>query len=326
MRTASCRFIVLVVLSLLIAAPTQAKRKGEAARAYDEGERLYKETDYEGAIKAFTRSHSLHPHYLITCNIARCHERLSDMVKAAESYRRCLTEGGGASGQAAAIRKAMESVETQIAWIRITTSGGHGTAYVDGKRFGATPKRVALNPGTHRIEVRRKGAQPAVATIEADIGEKRTVELTPKAKAATAATVDPTQEEESGEGDEGDGDGDGDGQTGDGTEEDEPRGLSQLWFWSAAAVTVGLAIVGTVFGVQTLEANDAYNEEPTEAGYNDVIDKRLLTNVFLGLALGVAATSTVLFFYTDFSGGKQSADLGGPQQGMTLGLGLAGRF
>lgn len=321
MRTVRCRSIVLVVLSLLIAAPTQAKRKGEAARAYDKGERLYKETDYEGAIKAFKRSHSLHPHYLITCNIARCHERLSDMVKAAESYRRCLSEGGGASDQAAAIRKAMEAVETQIAWIRITTSGGHGTAYVDGERLGATPRRVALNPGTHRIEVRRRGAQPAVETIEADIGEKRTVELTPKA--ATATKVDPTQEEESGEGD---GDGDGDEQTGGGNGEDDPRGLSQVWFWSATAVTVGLAIVATVFGVQTLEANDAYIEDPTEAAYNDVIDKRLLTNVFLGLALGAAATSTVLFFYTDFSGGKQSADLGGPRRGMTLGLGLTGRF
>ena len=53
--------------------------------------------------------------------------------------------------------------------------------------------------------------------------------------------------------------------------------------------------------------------------------------VFVGRGIPVArgigvGGSTLLFFYTDFSGGKETADLGGSRRGVTLGLGIAGRF
>jgi hypothetical protein len=302
---------VLVLIGLLclgLSTPVAAQSKSEAAEAFAAGAKLYKEANYMGAIAAFERAYRLHPHFLISCNIARCHERRSDMVKAAEFYTRCLKEGGDKSRKAAKIRKALQSVESQIAWVTITSRHRTGKAFVNGKPVGQTPVTVPLNSGTFRLEVRRELATPARMTIEAGIGEKRTVVLIPKA-IVTRRTTKTGEDDVLGDDDE------------------EREGLSQVWFWTTAAAALGFAIAGTVMGVQTLDANNSYNDDPLEETYNKVIDRRLATNVLWGLAIGAAAASTVLFFYTDFSrSSSRKTDKQSSAGPSTFVFGVRGRF
>jgi hypothetical protein len=334
MRLRRPALVTAVIFSLLLAAsPAAAQRKGPAAKAFARGESLYEQTDYVGAIKAFKRAHRLHPHYLITCNIARCYERLSDMVEAAQHYRRCLAEGGGASRQARAIRKAMRSVEAQIARITITSPDRTATIYIDGKEVGGTPLRIPLNPGPHQMKARRKGTKTTMMTIEADIGEKRTIRLEPARSGGTAGRdppqKDPTKEEEQDQDQDQDQDQEAVGGGAGAGRDDGKRGIHQAWFWTLAAVTFALTFVTAVAGVMTLQANDDYNADPTEEGYDKVLHRKLLTNIFLGATLGAAATSAMLFFYTDFSGSRSdAADLAsrGGQAAVTLGLGIRGTF
>jgi hypothetical protein len=285
-----------------------AQSKSKAAEAFAAGAKLYKEANYLGAITAFERAYRLHPHFLISCNIARCHERRSDMVKAAEFYTRCLKEGGDRSSKAAKIRKALHSVESQIAWVTITSRHKTGNAFVNGSPVGQTPVTVPLNPGTFHLEVRRKQATPARMTIEAGIGEKRTVVLIPKPIMIQRTTETEEKEDDLLE------------------DDDEKKGLSQVWFWTTAAAALGFAIAGTVMGVQTLDANNSYNEDPTEEVYNKVIDRRLATNVLWGLAVGAAAASTVIFFYTDFSRSTRHKTDKQSAVPSTFVLGVRGRF
>ena len=172
-RCAGSALAVLFAVALVGEPAIAQKRKSNpAAAAFDEGQRQYKKSNYEAAIKAFNRSFKLHPHFLTLCNLARCYERLSDMVKASQHYKRCLEKGGAEASQAAAIKEAYTNVTSQLAKIMIQSPGSTpAEAFVDGTPVGKTPIEVPLNPGTHEVEVRRPGAPPERTTIDANIGE-----------------------------------------------------------------------------------------------------------------------------------------------------------
>jgi tetratricopeptide (TPR) repeat protein len=302
---------VLVWVGLLLAASAEARRrsKGPAAQAFAKGTELFKEKDYLGAIEAYEEAYRLKPHFAVFCNIGRCHERLNDMVKAAEYFRRCLDEGAaGVRRLAEKIRASLQRVEARISWVTVTSPGRGGTVYLDGVEIGPAPKRVALNPGTRVLEVRRQGASPARATLRTGGGESRSVELVPRVRALPRAAPPPVQPPARR------------ASPGQDSAPRRSRGLSQAWFWTGAAVTVGCTIAAGVLGYQALQRRDDYEENPTRDGYNAAKDRRLLANIFWGAAAAAGVTSTVLFFFTDFRGRDR-----GPRSA-AWGIGLRGSF
>jgi hypothetical protein len=275
-------WILALLLAAFLTGGTATAQKKPAATAFAEGQRQYKKSNYEAAIKAFNRSFKLHPHFLTLCNLARCYERLSDMVQASQHYRRCLEEGGANAPQSAAIREAFKNVTSQLAVITIESPGTvPAEAFVDGKPVGKTPVEVPMNPGTHEIEVRRPGARPERTIIEAQIGATRTVSLQTAAQQSGSST---------------------DAKTGADTGTNKTKGLSPVWFWTGVGITAGLAITGTILGILTLGANTDYEDDPTEEGYNRVIDRKLVTNVVWGLTAGFAVGTATVFFFTDLRG------------------------
>ena len=255
---------------LVVAQPTQARTEpangttDTAARAFARGTALFKEYNYLEAIEAFEEAYRLQPHFLVQCNIARCYERSGNLVKAAESFRRCLNEGAAASPNGERVRDALLQVEKRIAWILVQSPGQGGVIYVDGRPMGAAPAQIPLNPGLRVIEVRRVGAAPATTTIKTRGGEKRTVSLIP---------VDLTQ-----------------GTTRPATASmKRKRNLSSIWFWTAASLTVALAGAAVALGIDTLGARQEYEDHPTGATYDSAVNRRLLTNVFWGLAFATVS-------------------------------------
>ncbi|MBW2532653.1 MAG: PEGA domain-containing protein [Deltaproteobacteria bacterium] len=301
--------LLLLICVSLTAADADARRRPKtpdpAARAFARGTRLFKQMDYQGAVEAFGRSYKLAPHFLTLCNMARCHARMNDMVKAAETYRRCLQDGGGESKMSERLANDLAKVEARITSLRVTSAGQGGTVHVNGRAVGQTPQTIPLNPGSHVIEVRRDGAKPASATVQARGGqstlELTPVDLAPPTPPAVPVLVEPEPEPKP---------------------EPEPRsGLSSTWFWVGAGTTVALAAASTVMSVLTLKASQDFDDGPTWDGYNKVIDYRLVTNILWGATAAVGGTTTVLFFFTDF-GGKASDD----DEAASLGIGIRGRF
>lgn len=287
--------------------PAKAK---EASSAFAEASKLYKERRYVNAIEAFERAYELRPHFMVQCSIARCHENLSNVVKAARHYQRCLDEGAAKAKMAVKVQASLQAAEARITWLKVGSPGKGGTIHVDGEQAGAAPGRVPLNPGKHVIEVRREGARPDSTTVQTLGGEQLDITLTPQ----DLVTPDPQREV---------------------VAKPEPppkrapsrRRLPQYWFWGAAGATVVLAVVGTVLGVQTLGLRSDYEADPTEGGYNDFVSRRLATNLVWAATALAAGGSTLLFFYTDFGWMKKDTEARAPGgDNVVLGLGLRGTF
>ncbi len=85
---------LLVVLALLLAAPTLAEGKANkvAARHYHSGHALFKKGDHAGALVQFKKAHGLDPRPEMLFNIGLCHHKLGQTREALESYGRYLRE------------------------------------------------------------------------------------------------------------------------------------------------------------------------------------------------------------------------------------------
>jgi hypothetical protein len=273
-----------------------------AAKAYAAGKKMFKDKDYVGALAAFEKAYKLKPHFLVQCNIARCYERISKMVDAVEHYRQCLKEGANEKPKVVQrVREALVKVEARVTWVEINSSGKGGIVFVDGKEAGPAPIKVPLNPGSAVVEVRREGATPAKVMVVARGGESKTFDLVPEdlppQRPPPPKVITVVKKEES-------------------------RGLHQAWLWTSAGVTVALAATATVFGVLALKSKGDYEDNPTRDGYHQASDRRMVTNILWGATAAAAGASTLLFFYTDF-GGKKETDKG---RDLSFGVGVRGTF
>ncbi len=305
---------MLALAPLLLAALTPARvLADDAAAAFARGTRHFEARDYLAAIAAFESAYKLRPHHAVQCSIARCYENLLKPVEAAEHYRRCLTEGADRSSIAKRIRTSLAEVEKKITFVDVLSPKAVGTIFVDGAPAGVTPKRIALNPGRHILEVRREGARPATATLTTLGGEQKTVVLEPTSgsSAPHSAPVPPAVRR--------------------GPSPPlvvaaaEPparprRRLHPAGFWTAAGVSVALAGSAIALGALTLKKQSAYNEHPTKEALDSFKSMRLATNVLWGVAAAAAGTGTVLFFFTDFRGEARRSSVAG------AGLGIGGVF
>jgi hypothetical protein len=296
---------LITVLLTLIAAdgPATARQKSPAAKAFTRGKQLLEERSYVDAIAAFEQAYRLKPHFFVQCSIARCYENMNRYVQAAERYRRCLSEGAARDKLGPRVQRSLSRVEAKIAWLNVRSPGGGGTIFVDGKAQGEAPGRIAVDPGSHAVEVRREGAKPASTSERVRAGETKTLTLVPETPRpeATAPSSLPV------------------------AAVDRPPGrggLHPAWFWTTAALTAALTATFIVLGVQSFQLRADYEDDPTEQGYQTFRDRRRLTNIFIGLAGAAAAGGTALFFFTDFRGEQRD-----PTASVTLlGLGLRGTF
>jgi hypothetical protein len=108
------RGLFLFLCLALTAAPAEAQTsKARAAAA--RGNRLFEQGKYSEAIVAFEEAYDIKPHYLMQCNIARCHEMTGNHAAAARHYRRCLDEGGDRAPIAGEARRALAEAERKAA-------------------------------------------------------------------------------------------------------------------------------------------------------------------------------------------------------------------
>lgn len=301
---------IALFLLLTLGGPGWAQTKNEAASAFARGQALHAKGDYASAIAAFERAYQLKPHHAVLCSIALCYEQMNRFVEAAAQYRRCLSEGAERSAKAASVKQALKAVEGKINYVEVKSPGAGGTIYVDGVSHGAAPRRIPLDPGRHVFEVRRDGATTATATLRVVAGEERTLTLTPTGPVAVkpppvAITPPPPSTPPAAHEPV--------------VEQRARRRLSPAWFWTSVGLTVALGGAAAVMGGLTYKTASDYDRTPTKEGYDSFVSRRLATNVLAGLALAAAGTGTALFFFTDFSRGRQRDEV-------AAGVGLRGAF
>ncbi len=85
-------------------------------------------------------------------------------------------------------------------------------------------------------------------------------------------------------------------------------GWSPAVFWVGTGLTVVAGGLLTWSSLDTLEARDAYEEEPTRDGYDDGVKLEQRTNILAGATAGLGvATILIGLFATDWGGGESQA-------------------
>jgi len=292
---------------LLVCEPASLADETKQARAaYKKGSALYVEGKFVAAIEVFEEAYRLSPNFRVQCSIALCYQSLGNAVEAAERYRRCLREGGAKSKFAGELKASLSKMQKLVVHVEVSSPGEGGAVYLDGERKGRAPQKLAVNPGSHVVEVRRRHARAAKATIKVTGGETKVLSLVPipEAELRVAVPVPDTQPASQ-------------------PVAPSRRRVPQYWFWTGAGLSVALAVVAVVLGVQTWNLREDYMSNPSPDSYNTFLDRRLLTNIFAFTAGAVAAGSTVLFFFTDFGGKSKEQP---ENRASTFGVGLQGTF
>jgi hypothetical protein len=313
--------LLLVSLVFAATATTAAAAAADtpAKRAFGEGVRLFNAEDFVGATAAFERAYKLRPHHHVQCNITRCYEQRANVIKAARHYRRCLDEGAKRSASAAEVQASLLRMERQIAWLLVHSPKRRGAIVVDGRRCGATPRRVPVDPGVHVVEVRWRAARSASRTVSVRGGQRLRVLLQPSAAVPSRLTPSPAAVRKRralatvptklvpGPAKRAPGPA-------------KRKGISQWWFWSGVVLTAALTATAIVQSVETMDRVEAYEARPDTGSYDRAKRTRLLANLFWGGAVAAAGAATTLFFFTDFSTGQRERRVA------VYGVGLRGSF
>jgi hypothetical protein len=106
--------VMVLGLSLLLTATAMADDTAMARGLANKGQKHFNRGEYDAAIAAFSRAYELKPHFLMQCNIARCHEMKEELKEARDHYKRCLDEGGSQSPTADQVRQALAAVEEKL--------------------------------------------------------------------------------------------------------------------------------------------------------------------------------------------------------------------
>jgi len=232
----------LLLLALALApARVRAEDVEEAKRHFAAAETAYKLGDYLSAITSYEAAYKAMPEPAFLFNIAQAHRQqyaldhdVKHLHRALSLYKTYLREADRARNRET-VRKLIDELKQIIQAVqdrasqepsagRLELKGAMAegaTVTLDGKPWGRVPKNGEVSPGTHLIQVTKKGYEPWSSTVEVTAGSR--VEL-PVMLLATArghgrgvASVTPV--------------------------------YKKWWFWTVVGVAVAGAGLGTGLGV-----------------------------------------------------------------------------
>ena len=164
-------FGALVAAAFAIAAPTNAAPPAQpdaATRAAardlaEQGEALYKASDWAGALDKYQRANALVPVTTLGLRVARCLVKLGRLVEASEQYldvtRMDLPPGALQVHKDAQVTAEAERKELQprIPKVTVKLTGDVDELLLDGKTFQTALLDVPrpIDPGKHVLELRR---------------------------------------------------------------------------------------------------------------------------------------------------------------------------
>ena len=264
--------------------PIQAGRTPDLDKArthFSQGVQFYNAGDYKLSLIEFRRSYDLSKNYRILYNIGQVNQQLGNYTNALQALERYLRVGGIEVDEErkAEVTANIQVLKTRVAHIRIISNVEDAEILVDG--FPVDRKdpqaKIALDPGDHRVDLRKAGFQSGgtvVALAAGDITEVRIQLLRVPSTvrmAAPAATSTPK---------------------GDST---------KLWIsWGTTAATaLGAGITGVLAAMQANELAELRNSSWSTQTQRDEVGSRARTFAIVSDVLTVtalAAGATSLYF------------------------------
>jgi outer membrane receptor protein involved in Fe transport len=150
----------------------------EAEVAFRLGNQAYLAGDYRLALSHWFASNRLAPNPQVVSNLARCYEKLGELVEAYGYYQ--LHALSGASG-AEQSREAMARLEGQIALLDIQSDPRGATIFLNRRElggYGETPRILPVTGGTYTVILEARGhVSRTIEGVQAQIGKTSIVTL-----------------------------------------------------------------------------------------------------------------------------------------------------
>lgn len=292
----------------LCAGAAQAQEAGADARThFAQGAALFERNNYDAALTEFERAYELgtaNPNrYVVLFNIGQCHERMFRYELALRYYRQYLEQAPPTTANRATVEATVNALEGLLATLRIRVNVPRAEVWVDDRRVGEAPGDVRVPGGRHVVELRASGHSPARQEVQVPARDTREL---------TFALEQLSQR----------------------------RGISPVFFWSAAGATALCAGLTVAFGVQVTSArsdvdarlaNSAARFDVTEDDRANIQRLALTTDIFVAGAALFGVGTGILFFLTQWH--SPAATPSGPRAMVTptlspsaTGLQLTGSF
>lgn len=161
-------------------APASADQAAEAQLQFELGTELYKQGRYVEAIDRFVASNRLAPNPNVVLNVAQTFAFLKRSLEAYNWYSTYLaanlTEEKRAQAEAA-----RSALAPEVAVIDVTTQPPGAELFVDRLELGSvgrSPRKIAVEPGPHRVFARLAGSHDTSSEIRAERGQAAALKLT----------------------------------------------------------------------------------------------------------------------------------------------------
>lgn len=261
--------------------PTQAARK-----YFKQGREYYQQARYPEAIEQFEQAYRAKPHGVIFFNLAQCYEKLGDVPNAIKHYRDYLRDIPNAEDRptvetviANLERRAKENAQQALV-IRSTPTGADFR--LDSEPRGKTPFEGEVKSGSHLIELKLEGYEPATRLIVTSADQPTELEV-PLKRSPTNLNVAATQVP-------------------------TPRSTelrsshSRKWMWASFGISGIATSVALIAGASaegqaaTLRATKFGNQQEVQSLHDSARARAKVSNVFYAIGGTAAATGLAFFF------------------------------
>lgn len=171
--------IIAFTFSALAQSSELAKGHFEAAKSY------YNQGKYDKALEEFEESYRLMPLPEIIYNIAQCYERLGQIDRALEKYKKYIDEKPDAQ-DIQAVKEKIAGLKEKLdkTGISLSISEDGAKIFVDGYEVGVSPIEgfIKVYPGNHELKIEKEGFKSFTMKFSIAAGsiQSASVTLTPE--------------------------------------------------------------------------------------------------------------------------------------------------
>jgi hypothetical protein len=162
-------------------ASSQASRRAAARGLFEEGVRLLSEQKWAAAADRFERARTLQPSPRITYNLTSALTEMGRFVYASELLRELVNSREIEPALQQAAKQRLDKIQAQIAGLVVMVEGDTTAAEItlDGRviEMVLLSVPVPVDPGEHRLVVRRAGKEVLTREIRISEGENQKIHL-----------------------------------------------------------------------------------------------------------------------------------------------------
>jgi len=154
----------------------------EARVHFTKGVDFFKAGDFSAALVEFLRSYELNPLWGVKFNIAVCYLKLNKYTSSLSAYKAYLEEGGDEvpEDRKAKVIEDLSFLEATVGRVSFCCGVEGSALVVDDVEPSAVPGEgpLLMDPGIHKVELRKEGFEPFIAKVTVVAGEETAVQVT----------------------------------------------------------------------------------------------------------------------------------------------------